>query len=106
MRLLLDESLPRRLGFLLEGHYVRTVVHMGWSGIKNGHLLALAAADFDVFITADQNLPYQQGHLPLAVAVLVARSNNLESLRPLVPELLEKLPSLAAQHYLLVGASC
>lgn len=60
MRLLLDESVPRRLRRALPHHEVKIVVEMGWSGIKNGNLLALAAASFDAFITVDKNLPYQQ----------------------------------------------
>ena len=49
MRLLLDESLPRRLRAHLPGHAVKTVVEMGWRGYKNGRLLAAAAAEFDAF---------------------------------------------------------
>jgi predicted nuclease of predicted toxin-antitoxin system len=60
MRILLDESLPRRLRSAFAGHEVATVVEAGWSGIENGELLRLAAARFDIFVTADQNLQYQQ----------------------------------------------
>ena len=56
MRILLDESLPRRLSRALGEHTVTTVVEAGWSGVKNGRLLELAAGQFDVFITADRNL--------------------------------------------------
>jgi len=85
MRLLLDESLPRRLRDELIGHAVSTVPECGWSGVENGQLLSLAAARFDAFITADQNLQYQQNlkALPISVVVLVARDNRLESLRTL-----------------------
>jgi len=60
MRLLLDESVPSRFRRLLTDHSVRTVVEAGWSGIKNGKLLTLAAAEFDAFITVDKNLSFQQ----------------------------------------------
>jgi len=60
MRLLLDESVLRRFRHALSAHTVKTAVEMGWSGRKNGALLALAAAEFEAFITVDQNLPYQQ----------------------------------------------
>ena len=82
MRVLLDASVPRRFGFLLEGHFVRTVQHCGWSGLKNGELLRAAQADFDVLVTADQNMQYQQNPntLPIPVVVLTANSNRLESL--------------------------
>jgi hypothetical protein len=59
MRILLDEDLPRRFGALLVGHEVTTVPQCGWSGVKNGKLLALAATQFDVFLTMDKNLEYQ-----------------------------------------------
>lgn len=55
MRLLLDESIPRKLRQHLPGHDVNTVVKIGWSGVKNGALLALAAVDFDAFLTVDKN---------------------------------------------------
>ena len=75
---MLDESLPRRLSNELGEHTVSKVVEVGWSGEKNGKLLALAAGQFDVFVTADRNLQYQQNLavLPLAVVVLVAYDNR------------------------------
>ncbi|WP_131112308.1 DUF5615 family PIN-like protein [Sulfuricystis thermophila] len=93
MRILLDESLPRRLRQAIDGHEVVTVVEAGWSGVKNGQLLTLAAKDFDVFVTADQNLRYQQNlsALPLAVFVLKANNNRYPTLLPLVPKLLDEL---------------
>ena len=91
MRVLLDECLPRRLKRELVGHDARTVPEMGWASKRNGELLALAAATFDVFLTADRNLSYQQdlSAFDLAIVVLVARSNNIEDLRPLAPLLLD-----------------
>jgi predicted nuclease of predicted toxin-antitoxin system len=99
MRLLLDESLPWRLAHLLEGHRVESVQRAGWAGVKNGALLKLAAGAHDAFITADQNLQYQQnlGTLPLAVFVLAARSTALVDLAPLVPELLRRLAAHQAR---------
>jgi predicted nuclease of predicted toxin-antitoxin system len=105
MRILLDESLPRRLARAFTGHTVSTVVEAGWSGVKNGKLLALAAGQFDVFVTADRNLQYQQNlaALPLAVFVLVAYDNRLPTLLPLVPELLECLARLSPNSLTRVG---
>lgn len=96
MRIPLDEWLPEALGAKLIGHEVATVVGCGWSGINNGKLLALAATRFDVFVTADQNIEYQQklSTLPLSVLVLVVKSNRIESIVPLVAELLFTLPKL------------
>ncbi len=96
MHLLLDESVPRRLRLSLPGHIVKTALEMGWGGVKNGALLALAAAQFDAFITVDKNLPYQQSiaTLPVAVVLLSASSNELQVLLPLVPRLQEVLATL------------
>jgi predicted nuclease of predicted toxin-antitoxin system len=103
MRILLDEDLPRRLCELLIGHDATTVPKAGWAGVKNGKLLSLAATEFDLFVTMDQNLEYQQNlaTLPIAVLVIVAVSNRLEHLRPLVPEILveiERIPQCALRR--------
>lgn len=90
MRILLDEDLPRRFAALLVGHEVSTVQRRGWAGIKNGKLLGLAGAEFDVFVTMDGNLEFQQNlaSLPIAVLVIEAVSNRMEHLTPLVPNVL------------------
>ena len=95
MRVLLDECLPRRLKRELVGHDARTVPEMGWASKRNGELLALAVGQFDVFLTADRNLSYQQdvSSFDIAIVVLVARSNRFEDLRPLAPRILEILPT-------------
>ena len=90
MRLLLDESVPAALRRYMPGHEVLTAVEMGWSGVKNGRLLELAAANnFEAFITVDKNLPYQQNlaKLPIALFVLDAVSNEVHALRPLLSKL-------------------
>ena len=96
MRLLLDESLPSRLRRSMSGHSVKTVIEMGWGGIKNGKLLALASEQFDAFITADQNLQFQQNltKLPISVLVLAAHSNELPHLLPLIPDVEKALAIL------------
>jgi len=82
----LDECLPRALKQELLEHEVRTVIEMGWAGIKNGALLERAVAHFDVFLTVDQNLQYQQNlsSLRIPVIVLFAHSNDINKLRPLM----------------------
>jgi hypothetical protein len=97
MRVLLDECLPRRLAKEIVGHEVRTVAEMGWSGRKNGELLSLmVASKFEVFLTGDQNLRYQQNLVSIDVAViaLCAASNQLGALRKLVPSLLVELETV------------
>ena len=60
MRLLLDECIDRRLMREFTGYNIKTVPQMGWTGIKNGQLLGLASQEFDIFITVDKNLPFEQ----------------------------------------------
>ncbi len=94
MRVLLDECLPRRFAGELEGHDVKTVVEMGWSGKSNGELLDLASNEFDVFITLDQGLEYQQNLEGLQIAIILvhAKSSRLPDLVGLAPMVMEVLP--------------
>jgi hypothetical protein len=93
MKVLLDECIDRRLGAELKGYEVFTVPQAGWAGVKNGELLRLAEPSFDVFVTVDQNLEHEQKieSLNMAVIVLCGRSNRLDDLRSLVPNLLHIL---------------
>lgn len=82
---MLDECIPRPLRRELPDHEVRTVQEQGWDGQENGELLRLAAAaGFDVFLTADRGIEFQQQvpALGLAVVALRARSNDVNDLRP------------------------
>lgn len=96
MRVLLDECLPRKLKSELPGHEVFTVPEMGWAGIKNGALLRIAAERFDVLITTDQNIEHQQNltDLELSIVVLIAISNDIDLLRPLMPRVRKTLAGL------------
>ena len=98
MKLLLDECVDRRLARDLVGHSVSTVPRRGWAGIKNGELLALAGKEFDVFITVDRKLSVQQDLTKFRIPVLLlrARTNRLEDIRPLAPELLKALNGATA----------
>jgi predicted nuclease of predicted toxin-antitoxin system len=89
MRVLLDECLPKKLKNEFPEMDIVTVPEAGWAGEKNGKLLALAEKQFDVFITADQNLRYQQTlfNKDIAVIVLVAKTNRYEDLKVLVPKI-------------------
>jgi len=107
VRVLLDEQLPRHLARELTGHQVRTVQEQGWAGLKNGELLQRAAdAGFEVFVTADRNLEFQQNlaRSRLGVVVLVAPSIALEDLRPLVPAALLAIARVRAGEVVRVAA--
>jgi Domain of unknown function (DUF5615) len=90
VRVFLDECVDWRLARDLIGHDVKTAREMGWTTIENGALLTLASEHFDVFVTVDRNLSFQQNLdiFPIAVVVLQAKTNRLSDLRSLVPSLL------------------
>ena len=94
MKILLDECVNRRFARAIPDHEVATTTSMGWNGIRNGQLLARAVdAGFEVFVTLDKNLSFQNdiSSIPIAVLVLRVRSNRLTDLKPLVPKLLAAL---------------
>lgn len=96
MQILLDECLPKKLKRELIGHTVFAGQEKGWSGVKNGELPYSAEKEFDVWVTADQNIEFQHNlsSFNIAVAVLVAPRNKLEVLLPLIPELPEVLKTI------------
>jgi hypothetical protein len=105
VRLLLDECVPRRLGRELVGHEVRSVAEMGWAGLRNGDLLRASEGRFDVFVTVDQNLAYQQNLAgsALAVLVLVAQTSDIDDLRPLVPRALDAIRTIRPGDVIRMG---
>jgi Domain of unknown function (DUF5615) len=107
MRVLLDECVPRALRKELPGHEVKTVAEAGWAGVKNGELLQLAATQFDLLLTVDRNLEYQQNFADVALAVIVihAPSNDIAVLRPLMPPLLAAIREAKAGMVLHVHES-
>jgi len=98
LRVLLDECLPKKIKREFVDCVVSTVPEMGWAGKKNGELMKVAHDQFDVFVTADQNLRYQQNlsYADIGVIVLVAVNNRIETLAPLMPQVNEALKSIAA----------
>ena len=107
MRVLLDECIDWRLSREIAGHDVKTARQMGWTAIRNGDLLGLAASSFDVFVTVDRNLSHQQNLAvhSIAVVVICARTNRLADLRPLLPELRAALESARPGGPVFVGGS-
>ena len=105
MKVLLDECIDWRLSRDIVGHDVKTTRQMGWTSIKNGELLALAAEHFDVFVTVDRNLSFQQHVVSFSVAVVVlsARTNRLADLRLLVPQLLGAIVSTQSGVVSVIG---
>jgi len=107
MRILLDECAPRPLKRELADYDIRTVVEMGWSGKKNGELLQLMSQEgFTILLTIDQNLRYQQNlqQTGVAVIVLVARTNRLTDLVPLIPDVRKVLNRITAGEVIEIGS--
>src|SRR5271170_3830476 len=77
MKILLDECVPWPMHHLLAAHECRTAQQQGWGGIKNGRLLQLAESQFDLFITSDQNMRYQQNLSGRRIAILELSTNKL-----------------------------
>lgn len=105
MRILIDECLNWRLARALTGHYSVSAQKMDWGGLKNGDLLARAEKEFDVFLTGDRNLSFQQNTTAyrLAIIVLRSKSTQLHHTLPLMPKVLALLPSLKPGQVVMVG---
>ena len=105
MRIFIDECIDWRFARELHGHEVSTARETGWTALKNGELLARASKQFDVFLTVDRNLSFQQNLSAMDIAVVVLRctSNRLADLRQLTPELLSVLPTAKSGAVTYVG---
>jgi hypothetical protein len=106
VRVFLDECVDWRRARNIIGHDVKTARQMGWTTVNNGALLTLASQHFDVFVTVDRNLSFQQNldSFSIAVVVLKAKTNRLADLQPLVPSLLAAIESAPPGAATLVGA--
>lgn len=107
MKVLVDECVPREMKLFLasNGHDCLTVQEAGWAGKRNGELLQLAENAFNVFVTLDTNLQYQQnlaGH-KIGLVVLLARSSRLADLSPHFPACAEALRRIKAGEIMVVG---
>jgi len=98
VKLLLDECVTRHLRRDLADHEVHTVEDAGFKGLENGDLLKAASGAYDVLITVDRNIPYQQNiaDLHIAILVLAAKRNSYVRLKPLIPRALSALKAMKA----------
>ena len=96
MKLLLDECVTRHLKRDLTDHEVHTVEDAGFKGLENGDLLKAASATYDVLITVDRNILYQQniGGFNVAILILAAKRNSYASLQPLMRRALSALETM------------
>ena len=100
MRILLDECVPAQVRDALAGHEISTVQQMGWTGLKNGELLAVAeSAGFDLFILADKNLRYQQNLTGRTLAILELWTNHRPTLEKHFPLIRAAAESIQPGEY-------
>jgi ribonuclease BN (tRNA processing enzyme) len=106
VKIYLDECIDWRFARHIVGHDVKTARDMSWTGLKNGALLALVAAQSDAFVTVDRNLSFQQntGAYPIAILVTHAHSNRLADLIPLVPALLKAVDTASVDAATIIDA--
>lgn len=105
MKILLDENIPRHLTKELEEHDVTTVQKMGWSALENGALLNKAQMTFDVMITADKNIEFQQ-HLPgfnIAIIVIRVYRRDIKHILPLVPQIKNALQRISMHEVVVIS---
>ena len=106
MKVLFDHCVPEPFRAAIVGHSVATTHEMDWSDHTNGELLALAATQFDVFFTVDQNIEYERNlkTLPLPVVILVAPTNRLQTLLPYAPAILQALAGMTGDKLIRINA--
>ena len=107
MRILLDECVNPRVRAAFQGHEVKTVIEMGWGGITNGKLLALAQEEFEVFVTLDQNIEHQLNMRKIGLGLLVVKvpDNKIKFYEPIFPQMLEAAENLSAGQILRVTSA-
>ena len=107
MKVLLDECVTRKLRRDFQRHEVHTVDEAGLKGLKNGDLLRSASGQYDVLVTVDQNLQYQQNikSLSLAILVLAAKRNSYQALHPLMNQALDALERIKPGEVVTIKAS-
>jgi predicted nuclease of predicted toxin-antitoxin system len=100
MRIILDENVPQKLRLLIEGHTVVTVTFQGWSGLKNGALLTIAEeAGYDLFITADQEISYQQNLAGRKMALVVLSTNNWDYIKGAIAKIMAAIEGVTPGSY-------
>lgn len=101
MRVLFDQGTPAPLRHALAGHVVETAFELGWGTLQNGALIAAAESrGFDVLLTTDKNLKYQQNLLGRRLAVVVLSTTSWPRIRAVVGKVVEALDSATSGSYI------
>ena len=99
MKIIIDECVPSIVKRGLPERQIVSVQEMGWSGIKNGELLKLVVAEFDVFITSDKNLRHQQNLTTLAISIILLPSNQVPVIKAMLPNIDQALSTITQQQF-------
>ena len=99
MKIIIDECVPHIVKKRLPHREIKTVQEMGWAGVKNGELLKLAEAEFEIFITSDKNLRYQQNLKDRRIAILLLPSNQIPVVEKLLPQIDEALQKIRLEDF-------
>lgn len=99
MKILIDECVPRPIVKFLVGHTAKTAQEIGWGAYKNGALLRMAEGEYDLFITADKNIRYQQNLAGRKIAIIVLSTNHWETIRTNSDKIVAAVQSIAPADY-------
>ena len=100
MKIIIDECVPHIVKKCLPHRQIKTVQEMGWAGVKNGELLKLVEERFEVFITSDKNLRYQQNLRDFTIAILLLPSNQVPVIKKLLPQIDEALDIIKQDNFI------
>ena len=100
MKIIIDECVPHIVKKRLPERQIKTVQDMNWAGLKNGELLKLVEKEFDVFITSDKNLRYQQNLQERAIAILLLPSNQVPIIENLLPQIDDALENIEPNDFI------
>jgi hypothetical protein len=95
VRVLFDTYVPQPLRKSLPGHTIKTAQEMGWDRLRNGELIRMAEGSFDVLITSDQKLKYQQNLSGRAIGIIVLPTNHLRAVLKLASKIAVELPEVS-----------
>jgi hypothetical protein len=99
VKIIIDECVPHIVKKRLPQREIKTVQEMGWAGVKNGELLKLVEAEFEIFITSDKNLRYQQNLQNRKIAILLLPSNQIPVVKNLLPQIDEELERIKSSDF-------
>ena len=99
MKIIIDECVPNIVKRGLPERRIVSVQEMGWAGVKNGELLKLVSNEFDVFITSDKNLRYQQNLSDLEIAIILLPSNQVPVVKALLPNIDNALSTIGTSDF-------